>query len=410
MRLIKKYAKLLPLVLSLFLIAETVRLVLAQPSSTVDIRGSMERGLKLNPADAKLSFRLARLYHLYMLDGKIAEEIYIKSLYSNPLLTSSWLGLAELYAENGKSERARLALKQALKLAPSSMGHLWEGSILALRLGDYNLAAHSLKRVAEADPSRRKRVFDISWQQIGDPDLILERIITDEILPSYLKYLISTNRLEETLPVWEKMKQKGSISKPTTFSYIDYLIRRGESSKALAIWRGLFHKRDDQHLVWNGGFEEKPIGRGFDWRVRKVEEVKIDFDSKKFFAGKRSLRLTFSGEHNVNFAHISQVVPVDPDSHYLLTSFIATDEITTRNGVSWEVYCYPKGNMRKSTDPITGTNGWRKIGLNFHTPSDCNSVVIRIRRFKSNKLDRYISGTAWIDEVKLIKLRTGTDA
>jgi hypothetical protein len=89
---------------------------------------------------------------------------------------------------------------------------------------------------------------------------------------------------------------------------------------------------------------------------------------------------------------------------------MATREITTRNGISWEVYCYPTGSMTKATEPLTETAGWKRVELSFHTPSDCKSILLRLRRYKSPKLDRYISGTAWIDDVKLSKVESNANA
>ena len=452
------------LTLSLFLIEETVRLGLSSVLFKEEDIYSMEKSFALNPHDAELNFSLARLYHILTLDEKKAEAFYISSLELNPLLSSSWLGLTEMFVENaglrvgrfgdsqiagsggafdfadsaqpttrtigrsknGEKQKALATLRRLSELTPKSIAYLWEGSMLALRLGDKSMAMKSLGIVAKADPGRRKRVFDICWEIIGDPELILNNVIGDEVLPTYLSYLISKDKLDETFPVWKRMKRERIVSdvrepfdsaqdRPQSnddiaFSYIEFLIRKDRGSEAFSIWSEVIGRSENDSLIWNGGFENELLGRGFDWKTQKADGVSIDFDWEKRFQGTKSLRVEFDGKHNVDFYHVSQVITLEPDTDYLLTSYMATREITTRNGISWEVYCYPTGSMTKATEPLTETAEWKRVELSFHTPSDCKSILLRLRRYKSPKLDRYISGTAWVDDVKLFKVESNANA
>ena len=149
------------------------------------------------------------------------------------------------------------------------------------------------------------------------------------------------------------------------------------------------------------------VGRGLDWRIGKPEGADIDFDYGNKTRGDRSVKITFSGKSNIDFNHVSQTVPVDPDSNYLLTSDISTRDITTRNGVRWEVYC---NGMNEFSETYTGTIDWTTARISFITPHDCNVIHLRLRRIKSRKLDNLISGEAWIDNVNLFKLGRAIDA
>src|SRR3990172_6986553 len=253
------------LTLSLFLIEETVRLGLSSVLFKEEDIYSMEKSFALNPHDAELNFSLARLYHILTLDEKKAEAFYISSLELNPLLSSSWLGLTEMFVENaglreghlggsqiGEKQKALATLRRLSELTPKSIAYLWEGSMIALRLGDKSMAMKTLGIVAKADPGRRKRVFDICWEIIGDPELILNNVIGDEVLPSYLSYLISKDKLDETFPVWKRMKRERIVSdvrepfdsaqdRPQSnddiaFNYIEFLIRKDRGSEAFSIW------------------------------------------------------------------------------------------------------------------------------------------------------------------------------
>lgn len=399
------------LVIALFLVEETARLWLSSAlSGKVDVK-SIERGLTFNPADAELNFRIARFYHMFTFaDGSKAEAFYVRSVELNPLLSSSWLGLTEMFVENGDKQKALSTLERLSELTPLSSSYLWEGAILALRLGDRQMAIKDLKLVARTDPHKRWGAFDLAREAIGDPKIILDDVVPNEALGDYLWYLISRDKLDETFPVWKRIKEVGVTSNWVVLRYVEFLSAKGRVSEASSIWDGMFGKRGES-LVWNGGFEKDLLGGGFDWIIWNFAPgVRIDLDEEKRFEGTRSLRVRFDGKYNVDFYHVWEIVPVEQNADYTFTSYMSTQDITTTNGITWEIYCYPKVNMMKTVESLTGTNDWKRVEVSFHTPSDCKSVVIRLRRYVSTKFDRYISGTAWVDDVRLFKVESKPDA
>lgn len=368
----------------------------------------IELSPSFNSSNAEASYRLARIYQFLMIgDEYQVQDLYVTSLRHNPLHSASWLGLTETYIESGEEDKARITLLRALELIPSSIGFLWESSLLAFSLGDVDLALDNLRVVAQADPWRRKSVFDLCGQIVSDPNLILEKVVTDEILGDYLKYLIRADKQHETYSVWERLEARGKITPEFTLPYVDYLLRKGDSENAKTVWTVLYPGLGNNSLVWNGSFEVDSIGRGLDWRIGRPEGVDIDFDYSNKTRGDRSMKITFVGKNNIDFHHVSQAVPVDPNSNYLLTSDISTRDITTRNGIRWEVYCN-KG-MNEFSETYTGTIDWTTARISFVTPHDCNVIHVRLRRIKSRKLDNLISGEAWIDNVNLLKLGEATD-
>jgi hypothetical protein len=370
---------------------------------------SLERSVSLDRGNAEAAYRLARLHHLNMSGGeKRIQELYTESIEDCPLSAPSWLGLAELFLDSGETGKARTALARADEMIPSSVGLLWASSMLSLTLGDNDRALEKLRKVAAADPARRERVFDICRDLGSSPQLILDEVVSREALPDYIRYLMRRDMKAETYPAWERAVREGAVPDGLAISYVDYLIRSGDVVTARHIWDGL-HPGGAASGVWNGGFENDTESRGFDWRIGKAEGVEINYDYRNKTEGERSLRLEFSGESNIDFLHVRQVIPVEPDSHYLLTSDISTEGITTRSGIAWEVYCEGKGLYARS-EVYTGTVDWTRARVAFDTPPGCSYVGIRLRRYKSEKLDNMISGEAWIDNVSLIKLGPATDA
>ena len=369
-------------------------------------QASLERSASLDAWSAEAKYRLARLYQL---DMSGSEErivtLYTESLERSPLFAPSWLGLAELYTESGDKEKARAALAMADSITPSSIGLLWESSMLSLSLGDNARALGKMKKVVVADPDRRERVFEIC-RDIGiSRETILAEVVSPEALPDYIRYLIRKDLKDDTYPAWDLAVRDGVTDEGLSLAYVDYLIRSGDVTTAKSIWDGLRPGHAGPG-VWNGGFEEDTEGRGFDWMIQTAAGVETEYDYRNKTEGDRSLRVRFTGDANVDFSHVWQIVPVKPRTHYLLVSDISTEGITTRNGVAWDVYC--KG-MDSPSEMYTGSVGWTESRVEFDTPPGCSYVGIRLRREKSDKLDNLISGDVWIDNVRLINLGPVTD-
>lgn len=368
---------------------------------------SLKTSQYINSSNAEAANYLAAFYQILMIEDETqTEQLYIKSLEKSPLYADSWLGLTEVFIHRDEDEKARKTLTRTFELIPSSVGHLWESSLLAFSLGDTELAIDKLGIVAKADPRRRERVFDTAHRLVTDQEQVLDGLVSDELLGHYLGYLIRNDFQYETYPVWSRIEKVGDPPVDVALNYVDYLLTKGDPKVAKRIWAGLYPGSLDNDLIWNGSFEMDSGGRGFDWRIGKADGVDIGFDHEKKTVGDKSLKIQFSGKNNVDFHHVSQIVAVDPNTNYMLTSDISTTDITTRSGLRWQVSC--KG-MNEFSEIYTGTMDWTTASVSFITPPDCNLIHVRIIRSKSQKLDNLISGEAWIDNVKLLKLEEAKD-
>ena len=53
------------------------------------------------------------------------------------------------------------------------------------------------------------------------------------------------------------------------------------------------------------------------------------------------------------------------------------------------------------SEPLLGDNEWKEVTVAFRTPPQSQGGLVRIRRERTDKFDRYISGTVWIDNIRL---------
>lgn len=378
---LKNFLRYLPLGLSVFLILLSLIL---------------NFGL-LDNLDAEYSLRKSKIL-LRSGDNKEGNELLFRAIKANPLLSGAFVDLSEYFLEINENLKVEKLLKRARDIAPLSFALLWRIAIDSLWVGNNDLALDCLKTISKVDSNK---VFDLSWKVFNDNELILANLVNENNAISYLNYLISKKQVDETLVLWEKIDKWSLDKSDFVDKYINFLIDYDRLDKAESLWIEKYGKPDDDSLMWNGGFERKPVQNGFGWRISQTEDAFIGYDWENKVEGNYSLQVIFDGKHNANFRHVSNVVPVKPDSDYIFSSYIKSDNLTTRNGILWEIACYPNRLMSETTNSHTGTNDWLKIEKQFHTPSDCYAVKIVLRRFKSDKLDRYISGNVWIDDVKL---------
>ena len=118
------------------------------------------------------------------------------------------------------------------------------------------------------------------------------------------------------------------------------------------------------------------------------------------FEGKRSLKIVFNGKENVDFRHVYQFVALKPNSEYVLKAHMKTKAVTTKSGIRIEISGVGPA-FYGASESLIGDNGWKELMIAFRTPPQSQGGVVRVRREKTDKFDRFISGTVWIDNVSL---------
>jgi hypothetical protein len=244
---------------------------------------------------------------------------------------------------------------------------------------------------------------------VGDSDFVLEKIVPKD-LPSfrqYLSYLYGMGDRDAVRKAWAKRLSFGfQANREETVQYIEFLISQGEFNEAFQIWRARVQEEGlstflEKDLITNGDFGKDGIlGGGFDWKIGNVSGAEVSFDPSASLEGKRSLKIVFTGKENVDFHHVYQFVPLKADTEYVLSANMKTQAVTTKSGVKIEVLGAGQ-TFQKGSETLTGDNDWRRLTVSFRTPPSCQGGLIRVRRERTDKFDRYIRGTIWIDHVSL---------
>jgi hypothetical protein len=191
---------------------------------------------------------------------------------------------------------------------------------------------------------------------------------------------------------------------------LDSLIRHHEIGALMESWSALAKRFPEQihphvptgNLVTNGSFEFEILDGGLDWRAAPVEGAVVSVDSLEAYDGVRSLRIDFDGTQNLDYWHVYQYVPVEPDTEYQFSGYMRVKGITTDSGPRFQIYdAYDMGKLFLSAENLVGTTNWSAQHLAFKTGHDTHLLVIRVARPASHKFDNRIGGAVWIDHVSL---------
>ena len=156
---------------------------------------------------------------------------------------------------------------------------------------------------------------------------------------------------------------------------------------------------DADNLIKNGGFEYA----GLYWGIGSPSGAKTCYDTMETRSGCQSLQIRFDGTQDVNYYHAVTFVPVEPSTAYTLTLYVKTLTMDA-SGIAAEVYDADRGYKYwygGNTVPLSGTNDWTKMTVNFVSGIDTYNLRVVLRRFGGR--GPIASGTVWIDNVRLIQ-------
>jgi Tfp pilus assembly protein PilF len=372
---------------------------------------SLLKAIQINPSNPDPFYRLGIFYQWDIRNIDLKESLHYlsKAIERNPLDQEYWLSLARVYQRLGESSASQRALRNAIQVFPTSFQGQWVGGNLFLQQGEIEKALPHFSYILTNYPNQSHLIYDILGKVINDSDFILKRVVPRDppSFKEYLSYLYETGDKESAKKVWQKQNSFGyKADRSDTLRHIEFLITQAELGDAFQVWKSRLQEEgipfpSDANLITNGGFEkEKILGGGFDWKIDKVPGAEITFDHLIAFEGKSSLKIVFNGKENVEFYHVSQYVALKPNAEYLLKAQMKTQTVTTKGGLKIEIVGIGPG-FHGASESLTGDNGWKEVMVTFRTPARSQGGLVRVRREKTEKFDRFISGIVWFDNFSL---------
>ncbi len=382
---------------------------------------SLRRAIQLDPDNCEAYSELGILeFYLQALDpSEMARaETYVRrAVKCEPLNGDRWRDLANILEASGKVEEAISAMETAHSLAPRNALFQWDAANILLRHGKLKQAFGYFRQALSGYPDYATITFGTLWKATDDGDAILEDAIpnTVDMDLSYLVYLSSNSKYDESKKVWERLLGHGQpFPVEKCFPYFDALINADRNQQASEAWEqlalsGLLPRNElasRANLINNGGFEEEPANGGLDWRIYPAGGAVATMDRQIRHSGAQSLSIHFEGLSNINFQHILQFVPVAARSEYRFSAYMKSRVLTTSSGVRFEISDHREPRkLHWETEDLLGTSEWREFTSDVQTGPDTKFLAVVLRRRPGLGPGSRIEGTVWVDDVSLISLR-----
>ncbi|MEO8663312.1 MAG: tetratricopeptide repeat protein [Bryobacteraceae bacterium] len=320
----------------------------------------------------------------------------------DPAAASRWCDLGQSLLALKRNEEAQNAFQRAHDLAPHVPAVLMRVANAQFQLGKPQAAVPYMKAVLDSVRDYDNAIFS-SYDRIGlNADEVLRSGLPDSAQPSYLRYLMEANQTAGANIVWKRIVQRGSVAQQVAASYTNYLLAQGEVEMAARAWAAATpdsFKAGSE--LYNGSFETEFSGSMLDWIIRPVDGATISRDTTLAAAGSTSLRISFDGTRNVDFAHATQMVWLKAGS-YRLRGTIHTSEVTTDQGVGLRIFDpkHPAG-LDAWTLAVAGSEGWKRVECQFQVPAGNPPLAIQVVRRASERIENKIRGTVWVDDLRI---------
>lgn len=390
-------------------------------------------------AESPLGIRLARFYltddfwsieemrsRINRIGFGTAALAFIPALERNSASAFLWCDAGEALLANGDAQaangqaqgandneqRAAYCYHTAASLAPHDARILFAVADYYTRIGDPPHAVPPFAAILTLtdDQILTYNVFTYFERLQARRNGLLEEAIRDARAGrGYLRYLIAKDDPAAVHQLWNLAQERSYDDDRLTEDYTAFLLRKKQFAAAAEAWGSHFSGRDDGYpestLVFNGGFEYELTGSDLDWRFDGFSGVKVDRDRQSRYEGQYSLRIGFAGNDNPDFHHVRQLVFVQP-GRYRFEAQMRTDLITSDEGVRFRIQTAERNApLLVETAPLTGTNAWRRVTAEFEVPPGFRMVAVELARRRSIRIDYQLTGTAWIDAVRLTHLQ-----
>ena len=404
-------------VLALFLSYFSIRNARAFYLSGLETPKAYERAAQLEPGDARNWYLLGRYwqYNLEDPDAQRAIRAYRTALSFDPRSADTWLDLGAAYESEGNLAAARDAFLHAKKAYPLSAEVSWRFGNFLLRQDELQPAFAEIRHAVEADPRRGAEAFSRCLRVEPDVDKILDQALPP-ISNAYVDVILdqtTDGHTDNALKVWNRLVSiHPRVPLQEVFSLVGSLLANKRIPEASRVWDQavvLAGFSDLQgppdSVLWDGGFESGVTSGGFSWLLPEgMRDVQISFDSHEKHSGNRSLRLIFDGKSNLTLNNICHYVPVAPSTAYRFSAWIQTRALTTDEGVRFQLHALgTPDNSVVVTPDAHGNQPWTRIEVPWSAGKDAQAMQVCLVRFPSDQADNKIQGTAWVDDVALVR-------
>lgn len=369
----------------------------------------------LAPNDPLTHWRLAQVSQKKLPLDQVSMAIaeYEKSVSLSPGDYRFWMALGTAREQTGDMAKAEQALRHSIALAPAYAYPHWYLGNLLLRDSRYPEAFAELQFASDADHELRPQLFNLAWQVYNsDFETLQNSVGTDPgTRAEFSLYLVSQNRIEDGLRIWNGLADADKKANKTTGdSIVTSLLGNHRIQDATQVWNSIAPGdvyRAAVGRIIDGGFEESidyVPDAVFGWQVRNALQMEIGIDPAVAHTGSRSLRLLFQVRGKLDSINASQLVPITANTQYDFEYYVKTQRLQTGGPPMVQISDAATGAvLATSTAAPNGDTDWSQVVISFKTPDKAEGLMIRIVRDTCGQDVPLcpIFGTIWYDDFSL---------
>ena len=160
--------------------------------------------------------------------------------------------------------------------------------------------------------------------------------------------------------------------------------------------------------LFNGSFEDEPLGSEFDWLFDRTPGASIDRAFRDGAVGQMALRVSFD-DRRVPFSSVRQTL-VLPPGHYRLSGQGLPENLRTDLGLVWIVECLGSGLNLANSEPWKGSSReWQAFSMEFDIPaSQCAAQRLLLKLPARIASEEVIGGRIWFDALRIQRIAPNT--
>jgi len=317
-----------------------------------------------------------------------------------------WLALARANEISGDSERAIAAAREAVNLAPYYAEPHWQLGNILVRAGR-NEGFRELSAAANSNPALMPGIIDLAWHLLNGNPKAVEDAIQPQNPEGYralARYFRQREQVDEAITMY---KAAGADAHADIRAYVGDLISKRKYDEAYSLWR-LIHDAGARESITDAGFEREAdlTEPGFGWRSTDPPSPNCHFvlDPAHSREGKLSLRIDFTGDSDPATPVISQLILIQPLTHYRLQFSMRSENLVSAGLPIVVVIDANTGIMLAKSDQFARTAPeWRNYAVEFTSGPSTTTIQVGLQR-EGCASPCPIFGRVWLDAFGLRKL------
>lgn len=340
-------------------------------------------------------------------DLQAAQDSARRVLANSPLRGQAFRILAQVAERRGDAAQALRLYQIASRRAPRDLpSRAWLAQHY-LQQGQYPAALAQIDSLLRMSPGRAAAINPVLVQMAQEPafaDALAHMLAGN---PPWRDGTLAALRHpkignpEAAGRIMQALQAQGGLSQDEYDRWLDSLMAQGRWGEAYARWASGVPKPDGRlPLLYNGDFRQPPSNTGFDWRVKRVPGVLLDFVPDAGIRGQAAY-LNFL-DRRVPEGGLSQPLLLGP-GHYRLGFRARATALRSEMGLQWQVVCAGSGTVLARSDPLQGNMGWTGFQMEFSVPpTGCPGQWLRLVNPVPAGAAQRISGELWLTGFMLL--------